>query len=103
MRHGPCPNEEVPRASSFFDAMCCKGSSKWGSGDEIGLPRGRFFMVFVSPFFMVLVSPPTEYCYFNGFTTSRGPEIRARKCRPAKGGSIKNTVFSKRSKNVDFR
>ena len=58
-------------------------------------------MVFVSPFFMVLVSPPTEYCYFHGFTASRGPEIRALKCRPAIGESKKTRCFEKAPKNKE--
>ena len=56
-------------------------------------------MVFVSPFFMLLVSPPTEYYYFHGFTASRGPEIRALKCRPANGESKKTRCFEKAPKN----
>ena len=77
MRHGACPNEEVPRASSFFDAMCWKGSKKRWSGTEIGLPGGVFSCFCLCPFFMRLVSAFTEYCNFHGFAASRGPKIRA--------------------------
>ena len=56
-------------------------------------------MAFVSPFFMVLVSPLTEYCYFHGFTASRGPEIRALKCRTDKRISQKTRCFQNAPKN----
>ena len=56
-------------------------------------------MVLVSPFFMLLVSPPTEYCYFDGFTTSRGPEIRALKCRTDKRRSQKTRCSENAPRN----
>ena len=69
VRHGPCPNEEVPRASSFFDAMCWKGSKKRWSGTEIGLPGGAFscfFFVSVFYVFGVRVYRILQFPWFRG-------------------------------------
>ena len=66
------------------------GSSQ---GVEKGTPGerpGPFFLVF-----MDFVSPPTEYCYFHGFTASRGPEKRPPECSQARGGvHQKHGVFT---------
>ena len=59
VRHGACPNEEVSIASSFFDAMCWKGSKKMVAESEIGLRPGPLFTFL--DFFL-------EFCYFHGFS-----------------------------------
>ena len=56
VRHGACPNEEVSIASSFFDAMCWKGSKQMVAESEIGLRPGPLF-TFFDFFFGILLFP----------------------------------------------
>ena len=54
-----------------------------GSLREPKWPQNDSFWMLLFYFFMDFVSPPTEYCYFNGFTASRGPEKRAPEMSPS--------------------